>query len=57
MYTKHVLQSSIATAQSARKRAAYVRLRFTRGISAEMTTILDPYFELESCICLDTSCE
>ena len=57
MYTKHVLQSRVAAARSAGKKAGYVRLRFTHRLSAEMAMISDNYFELESCIRLDASCE
>ena len=39
------------------KGAGYVSPRFTHGLSVEMAAISDDYFELESCIHLDTSCE
>ena len=53
----HEARFRIAAVPSAGKGAGYTRLRFTYGLSAEMATISDDYFELESCIRLDTSCE
>ena len=50
-------QSRVAAARSTGKGAACVRLPFSHRLSVEMAMILDDYFEMESCIRLDTSCE
>ena len=59
MYTKLVLHSLAKPPSGLQEKGAvYTRLRFTRGLSVEIATIIDDYyFELESCIRLDTSCE
>ena len=58
MYMKHVLDSLVYPPCGLQeKEAGYARLCFTFGLSVEMAMISDDYFELESCIRLDTSCK
>ena len=43
--------------RSSGKGAAYLRIHFTHRLSAEMATISDDCFQLESCVHLETSYE
>ena len=58
MYTKHILHSLAQPPHGPQEKGAgYAKLSFTRGLSVEMAMISEDYFELESCIRLDISCE